>query len=103
LRGRLTRQALNESMDGSARHLGTLFFISVGATAFSYIFRNVGCERFIVDTAHALSFGDRGRLMSMIFIVGFFFDWIEITLIMPPIFAPVAGGWTLAITSRRRR
>lgn len=90
-------------MDGSARHLGTLFFISVGATAFSYIFRNVGCERFIVDTAHALSFGDRGRLMSMIFIVGFFFDWIEITLIMPPIFAPVAGGWTLAITSRRRR
>ena len=30
-------------------------------------------------------------MMVMIFIMGFFFDWIEITLIMLPIFAPVVA------------
>jgi len=92
LRGRLNRQTLRESMDGSVTSLGMLFFIFVGATAFSYIFRKVGGEHFIVETARALPFGDWGLLismMAMIFVMGFFFDWIEITLIMLPIFAPV--------------
>jgi len=30
-------------------------------------------------------------LMLMIFALGFFFDWIEITLIMLPIIAPIVG------------
>ncbi len=92
LRGRLTRKTLKASMDGSITSLGMLFFIFIGATAFSYIFRKVGGEHFIVDTARALPFGDWGLLismMAMIFVMGFFFDWIEITLIMLPIFAPV--------------
>jgi len=29
--------------------------------------------------------------MAMIFLLGFFFDWIEITLIVLPIFAPIVG------------
>ncbi|MBD8893868.1 TRAP transporter large permease [Roseibium litorale] len=94
LRGRLSMKALRESMDGSVISLGMLFFIFVGATAFSYIFRKVGGEHFIVETARALPLGDWGLLMSMmvmIFIMGFFFDWIEITLIMLPIFAPVVA------------
>jgi tripartite ATP-independent transporter DctM subunit len=92
LRGRLNRATLTESMDGSIRSLGMLFFIFVGATAFSYIFRKVGGEHFIVESANALPFGDWGLLiamMGMIFVMGFFFDWIEITLIMLPIFAPI--------------
>ncbi|MEZ5676689.1 MAG: TRAP transporter large permease subunit [Thalassovita sp.] len=92
LRGRLNRATLNESMDGSVKTLGMLFFIFVGATAFSYIFRKVGGEHFIVETASALPFGNWGLLLTMmvmIFVMGFFFDWIEITLIMLPIFAPI--------------
>lgn len=92
LRGRLTRETLSGSMDGSVKTLGMLFFIFIGATAFSYIFRKVGGEHFIVDTASALPFGNWGLLlaiMAMIFVMGFFFDWIEITLIMLPIFAPI--------------
>jgi len=92
LRGRLDWPTLSDSMDSSVKSLGMLFFIFVGATAFAYIFRKVGGEHFIVDTARALPFGDWGLLfaiMAMIFVMGFFFDWIEITLIMMPIFAPV--------------
>ncbi|MEJ8472745.1 TRAP transporter large permease [Roseibium algae] len=94
LRGRLNIKTLKESMDGSITSLGMLFFIFVGATAFSYIFRKVGGEHFIVDTARTLPFGDWGLLFSimlMIFVMGFFFDWIEITLIMLPIFAPIVA------------
>ncbi len=92
LRGRLNLRTLNAAMDSSVKQLAMLFFIFVGATAFSYIFRIVGGEHFIVETARSLPFGDWGLLiamMGMIFVMGFFFDWIEITLIMLPIFAPV--------------
>jgi len=92
LRRRITLNVLQSTMDGSVRQLGMLFMIFVGATAFSYVFRIVGGEHFIVETARALPFGDWGLLfaiMAMIFVMGFFFDWIEITLIMLPIFAPI--------------
>jgi tripartite ATP-independent transporter DctM subunit len=94
LRGRLSLKALDESMEGSVRTLSMLFFIFVGATAFAYVFRLIGGEHFIVDTARALPLGDWGLLMSMmlmVFVMGFFFDWIEITLIILPIFAPIVA------------
>ncbi|WP_323769305.1 TRAP transporter large permease subunit [Antarctobacter sp.] len=92
VRGRLNWTALSTALDGSVRTISMLFFIFVGATAFSYVFRLIGGEHFIVETARSLSFGDWGLLfmmMVMIFVMGFFFDWIEITLIMLPIFAPI--------------
>ncbi len=94
LRGRLSMVTLSAAMDGSVRTIAMLFFIFVGATAFAYVFRHVGGEAFIVNTARGLNLGDWGLLatmMLMIFIMGFFFDWIEITLIVLPIFAPIVG------------
>lgn len=92
LRGKLSMQALNGAMDGSIRTLAMLFLIFVGATAFSYLFRVLGGDDFIVDTARSLNLGDWGLLlmmMGMVFVMGFFFDWVEITLILLPIFAPI--------------
>ena len=92
LRGRISWPAMSESMDDSVKTLAMLFFIFVGATGFSYIFRSIGGEEFIIDTANGLNLGDWGLLammMLMIFVMGFFFDWIEITLIILPIFAPL--------------
>jgi tripartite ATP-independent transporter DctM subunit len=97
-RRRMTFGLLGEAMDDSIRSLGMLFFIFVSATAFAYIFRMVGGEQFIVDTARSLNMGDWGllaMLMLMIFAMGFFFDWIEITLIMLPIVAPIVNLLTL--------
>lgn len=91
-RRRLNRETLGDSLDGSIRTLAMLFFIFMAATAFAYVFRKIGGEHFIVDTARSLNLGDWGLLammMLMIFVMGFFFDWIEITLILLPIFAPI--------------
>jgi len=100
LRRRLNFKTLAESMDGSIRTLSMLFFIFVAATAFSYVFRKIGGEHFIVDAARSLNLGDWGLLammMIMIFIMGFFFDWIEITLIIMPLMLPVIEGLNLPI------
>ena len=94
LRGRLSLGALVESADGTIRTVAMLFFIFVGATAFSYIFRMIGGDAFLVESAQSLNLGDWGLLfamMAMIFVMGFFFDWIEITLIVLPIFAPIVA------------
>ncbi|MEZ5650738.1 MAG: TRAP transporter large permease subunit [Burkholderiaceae bacterium] len=98
LRGRLNRLVLGEAVDDSIRTIAMLFFIFVGATAFSYVFRKIGGEHFIIDAANGLNLGDWGLLismMAMIFVMGFFFDWIEITLILLPIFAPLVAHMDL--------
>ncbi|CUH58750.1 MULTISPECIES: TRAP transporter large permease [Rhodobacterales] len=94
IRKRVSLAMLGEAMDGSVRTLAMLFFIFITATGFAYVFRIIGGEHFIVETARSLDMGDWGilaMLMLMIFALGFFFDWIEITLIMLPIVAPIVG------------
>jgi tripartite ATP-independent transporter DctM subunit len=71
-----------------------LFGIFVGATAFAYVFRALGGEELIVEFIKQTSAGPWSILivlMLMIFALGFFFDWIEITLIVLPIFAPIVA------------
>ncbi|MEL6791702.1 MAG: TRAP transporter large permease subunit [Pseudomonadota bacterium] len=94
IRGRINFSVLGDAMDGSVRTLAMLFFIFVAATSFAYVFRVIGGEHFIIELALSLNMGDWGilfMLMAMIFALGFFFDWIEITLIMLPIVAPIVG------------
>ena len=69
-----------------------LFGIFVGATCFSYVFRALGGEDLILDAIAATGAGPWGILfvlMAVVFLLGFFFDWIEITLIILPVFAPI--------------
>ncbi|GER06963.1 hypothetical protein JCM17843_12730 [Kordiimonadales bacterium JCM 17843] len=69
-----------------------LFGIFVGATAFSYVFALLGGHDLIIGFVDSLDVGPWGILfvlMAIVFFLGFFFDWIEITLIVLPVFAPV--------------
>ena len=71
-----------------------LFGIFVGATAFSFVFKAIGGEHLIVEFIESSSAGPWSILfvlMAMVFALGFFFDWIEITLIVLPIFAPIVA------------
>jgi len=94
LRGRISFNVLGEVTDSSLRTIALLFFIFAAATAFSYVFRKIGGDDFIIDLARSLNLGDWALLftmMAIVFVMGFFFDWIEITLILLPIFAPIVG------------
>jgi TRAP-type mannitol/chloroaromatic compound transport system permease large subunit len=79
----------------SALFGGMLFLIFVGATAFSYVFDQIGGNDQILGAIKAAQLGPWGvfiALMALIFVLGFFFDWIEIVLIILPVFAPVINA-----------
>ena len=92
LRGRLNFKTLQAVVERSALTGAMLFFIFIGATAFSYVFRSLGGDDIVVDLVEHSGFGAWGilfTLMAIVFVLGFFFDWIEITLIVLPVFAPI--------------
>lgn len=76
----------------SAQTNAMLFGLFIGATVFSYVFRSLGGDDIVISLVEALGFGSWGLLfliMGIVFILGFFFDWIEITLIVLPVFTPI--------------
>lgn len=69
-----------------------IFGIFVGATIFSFVFRSLGGDDIVIEFVEALGLGSWGLLfliMGIVFLLGFFFDWIEITLIVLPVFTPI--------------
>jgi tripartite ATP-independent transporter DctM subunit len=90
--GRLNLTTLKDVVDRSARTGTMIFFIFVGATAFSYTFRSLGGDDIVigmVDGAGLTPWEILVMLMAIVFFLGFFFDWIEITLIVLPVFTPM--------------
>ena len=82
-----------------------IFFIIISATCFAYVYRSLGgddiVEHLILE-AGLSSWGLLFLLMGITFILGFFLDWIEITLIVLPVFAPRSSpAWTSGTTSPR--
>lgn len=92
---RLTFQTLKDVMESSALTTTMLFALFIGATAFSYVFALLGGHDLIIQLIESLGAGSWSVLivlMLTVFLLGFFFDWIEITLIILPVFAPVIGS-----------
>lgn len=88
----LNFKVLNEVVERSALTGAMLFFLFIGATAFSYVFRSLGGDDLIIGFVEGMGLGPWGILfilMVIVFLLGFFFDWIEITLIVLPVFAPI--------------
>ncbi|WP_367717864.1 TRAP transporter large permease subunit [Nitratireductor sp. GISD-1A_MAKvit] len=94
LLGRFWR-ILNDVVLRSALTNAMIFAIFIGATLFSYVFRQIGGEEVVIHLFDNLGLGPWGilfALMGLVFVLGFFFDWIEITLIVLPVFAPIING-----------
>jgi len=72
-----------------------VLFVMIGATCFSAVFNGIGGDDMV--EAALLSFGGEpytvlAVIMFAVFLLGFVLDWLEITLILMPIFAPIIGG-----------
>jgi tripartite ATP-independent transporter DctM subunit len=92
LNRRLTWAVLKDVVMRAALTGGMLFGIFLGATCFSYVFRALGGDSLVVDIVEGMELGSWGLLillMALVFFLGFFFDWIEITLIVLPVFSPI--------------
>ena len=91
--GRLNFKTLKETIESSALTNGMVFFIFFGATMFSFVFRALGGDDVVLELLEKAGLTGGWEilifLMALVFVLGFFFDWIEICLIVLPIFAPI--------------
>lgn len=93
--GRLNFTVIKEVCERTVLTGGMIFALFVGATCFSLVFKFLGGDKQIIALAEATGAGNWGVLitvMVIVFLLGFFFDWIEITLIVLPIFAPIIAA-----------
>ncbi|MDX1755998.1 MAG: TRAP transporter large permease subunit [Marinobacter sp.] len=92
LSGRLTLPVLSASLFQTTRTAAFIFAIFLGATAFSVVLRGLGGDEVIEEALLGLPFGPYGVVLTIlfgVFLLGFFLDWVEITLIILPLVAPV--------------
>lgn len=89
---RLNLSVLRSSLCQTTRTAAFIFAIFLGATAFSVVLRGLGGDVVIKDALLGLPFGPNGVILTIlfaVFLLGFFLDWVEITLIILPLVAPV--------------
>ncbi|CZF84060.1 TRAP transporter large permease [Grimontia marina] len=97
---RFSLEVLKEVLLDSYKTTAYIFAIFIGATCFALVLRELGGDEFIESAFEALPFGPYGIvafILLVIFLLGFFLDWIEITLIVLPLLAPVVLGLDLSI------
>jgi tripartite ATP-independent transporter DctM subunit len=90
--GRLNRDVLGSTCRSAARTISMVFFIIISATCFAYVYRALGGDDIVEHLIKEAGLGSWGFLflvMGIVFFLGFFLDWIEITLIVLPVFAPL--------------
>ena len=91
---KFTMKILNEVMITTVRLTCMVFIILCGAAAFGLVFRGLGGDGlvrgFLGGLASKYSHGAvLAIVMGVIFIIGFFLDFIEITFIHVPVLAPI--------------
>ncbi len=89
---RFNYQILKDVMNTTTKLTCMVFIILVGATTLGLVFRGLGGDGLLRGLILSLPFGKWGILfivMSIIFVAGFFLDFIEITFIHVPVLAPI--------------
>ena len=99
---KLNFRILREAMRETLKTLGFLFAILIGATCFSLVLRFLGGDELIESLLLGIDVSPNLLIvlvLGVIFLLGFFLDWIEITLIILPLIAPVLAGLDLGPVS----
>ncbi|HWA16766.1 MAG TPA: TRAP transporter large permease subunit, partial [Gemmatimonadales bacterium] len=90
--GRLDFKMMDTVCTSAARTISMVFFIIISATCYAYVYRALGGDDIVEHLIREAGLGSWGFLflvMGIVFFLGFFLDWIEITLIVLPVFSPL--------------
>ncbi|MEM7042572.1 MAG: TRAP transporter large permease subunit [Pseudomonadota bacterium] len=91
LYGRLTAKMIWDVAEGALRISAMIFFILIAAQVFSIAFRGLDGEALVRDMLALTPGGETGALifmMLLLFVLGFFLEWIEISYIALPLLLP---------------
>ena len=89
---KLDVETLRDTCTASMSTTAMVFFILIGASIFSLVFRGFGGDEIVQDLFTNMPGGVWGALaivMLVIFLLGFILDFIEITFVVVPIVGPV--------------
>ena len=98
--GKLNFKVFKDCLYNTFNVSGYIFAIFIGASLFALVLRELGGDEFIESFLTGLPFGPIGIILfilGIIFLLGFILDWIEITLIILPLIAPVISALELSI------
>lgn len=90
--GKFSLKVLQEVMRETTHLTCMVFIILAGATAFGLVFRDLGGDAYLVsliEESNLSTYAFLALVMAIIFVAGFFIDFIEITFIIVPIIAPL--------------
>ena len=94
-KGALSLPVIREVIDETSKTTAFIFGAIIGAVCFTLVLRGLGGDELIERTLMGLPFGPTGIIISILiatFILGFFLDWIELTLILLPLVSPVVAA-----------
>ena len=83
---------LGEVSQSTARITSMVFVILIGAALFSLVFRGLGGDETVQEFLTSMPGGTVGAIvtvMAIMFLLGFFLDFIEIIFVVVPIVAPI--------------
>ncbi|MFQ5848992.1 MAG: TRAP transporter large permease subunit [Candidatus Binatia bacterium] len=92
LNRRFSLKMLHEVMQVTTRLTSMVFVILVGATAFGLAFRGMGGDALVRNFINNLAvppWAVFASVMGIVFVLGFFLDFIEIAFIHLPVIAPI--------------
>ena len=92
---RFSWQVLTETVHRTVRISAMVFFILICAQSFSLAFRGLNGDELIEHMFALVPGGETADIIFMLvllFILGFFLEWIEISYIVLPLFLPVFAG-----------
>ncbi|MEC9246348.1 MAG: TRAP transporter large permease subunit [Pseudomonadota bacterium] len=91
--GRARRRGILTPIVTSTMTVTAMIFATIlTASVFSLVFRGLGGDARVEEILHAMPGGPQGALifvMALIFILGFFLDFVEISVIVLPLVAPI--------------
>ena len=91
---KLNLKNLQDAMRQTTRLTSMVFLILIGATAFGLVFSGMNGDRIVAEAMAGMPGGKWGFLlisMLLIFLLGFFLDFLQICFIVIPILAPIAS------------
>jgi tripartite ATP-independent transporter DctM subunit len=92
LAGRFSFSVLRETVLATTRITAGMMFILICAQVFALSFRGLHGEQLVADMFKVVPGGTDGVLifmLALIFVLGFFIEWIEISYIVVPLFLPL--------------
>lgn len=93
IKGKLNKENLKYVTDKTVTITSMVFMILIGAAAFGLVFRGLHGDRYLTELIVSSELGPHiflFLLMLLIFIAGFFIDFLEIVFIIVPVVAPIA-------------